>query len=183
MLGRVRGAGYSHVDDFLALVDSLCPLKAGPVMEPFADQFESGGFAIPMSERKHPESLGKAVGYHIVKSPAQLRLPDSKRFLLYQVLLGLADRKSVDVETLRAVVGFFLFGALLSRQLISIPLATFQCIERFCETRAATCKSVRHELLMMARAVIFMVHHASRPFGEVLFATDAMGPDDHDSGG
>ena len=183
ILSRDRGSGYLHVDDFLVLVDKPSPIKAGPLMELFADQFESGGFAVPSNERQHPDILQKAVGYHVVQSPAQLRLPDSKRFPLFHVLLRLANHRKVEVETLRSIVGVILFGALLNRQLICIPFATFQFIEQFSEQRVEMWQSVRNELLMMARSVIFMVHHVSRPFGNVLFATDAMGPNSSDCGG
>jgi len=42
--------------------------------------------------------------------------------------------------------------------------------------------SVRTELIAMAQSIPLMVHHAGRPYGPLLFASDAKGSDEHDNG-
>ncbi len=75
------------------------------------------------------------------------------------------------------------FVVLHNYQFSCVPFATFQFMEQFSNQRGTSWKSGRHELLMMARAIPFMVHHAGRHFGDILFASDAMGANDLDCGG
>jgi len=68
--------------------------------------------------------VDKIVGYAVTENPATLSLPHAKRFKLQASLFLISRQRRVDAEILRALVGVYIFGALLNRVLISIPFAT-----------------------------------------------------------
>ena len=78
--------------------------------------------------------MEKAVGYRVVRQPAQLTLPNKKRFPLEHVCREIAHAKWIDVEIIRAIIGVFSFGALLNRPLFSLLHATYSFLDRYeCE--------------------------------------------------
>ena len=80
-------------------------------------------------------------------------------------------------------LGVWIWGALLRRELLSIPHAIFGFIEQHRERHTRWWPSARHEARLMAWATCFMAYEASAPLCPVVFATDAQGASHLDAGG
>ena len=76
---------------------------------------------------------------------------------------------------LRALVGYWLFAALLRREALSLPYYVFIFISKFEGQWVAPSKEVRQELLGMAAIVPLFYYDIAQPFASTAFATDAMG--------
>ena len=84
---------------------------------------------------------------------------------------------------LHSLTGLWIYGALLCRDLLSIPFKLFAFLERFQGQTIAWWPSVRKEVLSMAHAVSFMTVHLGCKLPKFAFATDACGSDDLFNGG
>ena len=74
--------------------------------------------------------LEKFVGYGVVKNPARLELPARRAALLNESLLALVRSATVDTEVLATLVGIWVWGALLRRELLAIPHAVLSMLDR-----------------------------------------------------
>ena len=77
---------------------------------------------------------------------AQLRLPLERARELVLQLDQMSAARTVHTETLRSVLGVWIWGALLRREVLCIPSAIFRMLERYPEQRLAPWASVRREL-------------------------------------
>jgi len=125
----------------------------------------------------------KIVGYEVEKKPACLRLPQRKAMLLREALRHWSKSKRASTETLRALVGVWIWGALLFRDLLSIPHAIFKFIDKHPSSTPLIWPTVRRELKAMAEVIPFMEFRPGRQISNVLFGTDAMGSNEIDCGG
>ena len=98
-------------------------------------------------------------------------------------LSRMSAARTVHTEALRSLLGVYIWGALLRREVLCIPSAIFRLLERYPEQRLAPWASVRRELRAMARAVPMMYADLGAPPAPVYFAADAMGESEEDHGG
>eukprot|EP00438_Fugacium_kawagutii_P028962 Skav210523 [mRNA] locus=scaffold3045:172599:178253:+ [translate_table: standard] len=182
ILSKAQSATYVHVDDTVFLSDaSQGPLFCDTVMDEVVAQLEKVGFGVSQKERH--DAAEKVVGYEVCRHPACFMLPRKKMVLLSEALKFVASRRLVHVRVLRALVGVWIFGALLRRELLSIPHSVFHFMEEFELQTVKWWKSARQEVLAMARVTCLMYCHVGAPFLKWIFATDAMGANEHDFGG
>ena len=160
-----QSAVYVHVDDTVVLSDSvLGPLHSDALLDELVTGLEAVGFGVSQQERDG--SATKVVGYEV-----------------HDALKYVASRKMVQIKVLRALVGVWIFGALLKRELLSIPHSIFHFMETFEGKTVPWWKSARDEALAMARVTSLMVCHVGAKLSDWLFATDAMGMNEVDMGG
>lgn len=181
VLSRAQGAVYVHVDDTVVITPSTSNVPAGELMEAFADADESRGFVVP--ERVQGDDVGKVLGFEVIQQKGVFRLPLKKQILLHDALLHVANSRMVDVEVLRMLVGVWMHGAQLNRDLMSIPFSVYHFMEKFENQFTAMWRSVRKELWAMAKGVSFMQCDVSRSFSRPLWASDAQGAGEGDCGG
>ena len=175
-------AVYVHVDDTVCISDGGARhLDADNLMGHVVSSLEAIGFGVSQQEKN--DEVKKVVGYEVSRHPASFKFPTKKMVLLADSLKYLTSRKKVQVKVLRSLLGLWIFGALLRRELLSIPHSVFQFIEEFDGQTVTWWPSVREEVIAMARVVPLMSCHVGASFLKWLFATDAMGMNDVDLGG
>ena len=116
------------------------------------------------------------MGYEPERSPARLRVPLKKAWLLHESLRWLVAQPTVYVEDLRAAVGVWIWAALLARHWLALPYNVFQFMNSFERRRVPWWESARHEVRVMSWAVMGLYADLGAPFSPLLFATDAEGP-------
>ena len=177
-----QSAAYIHVDDTVFIsTTKQTELHSDALMDEAVGSLEAAGFGVTQQMRS--SEVEKVVGYEIVSKPPQFRLPLKKMVLLNVALMELTSRQKVAIETLRSLVGMWIFGSLLRRELLSIPHSLFHFME---ENEGATVDwwfSARDEVRAMARLTALMVCDLGSPILPILFGTDAMGANDIDHGG
>ena len=117
------------------------------------------------------------------RSPAILRLPRAKGALLMSALLHMVSRPFVDTAVLRALTGIWIFGALVNRDVLSIPFAVFHMIDQYENCVIRWWESARAEVRAMAYVVVFTKVHLGCQLPLMCFATDSSGNNDNDFGG
>jgi hypothetical protein len=150
-------------------------------MREVADAWEATGFLVP--ERVEATDDQKVVGYRVTRSPPSLNLDVDKAWRLMESLRWLLRVSWVDVELLRAVTGTWLWGALLRRELLSIPHALFKFMERHEGRVTSWWPSVRREVKVMLQMVPTMCCDLSKPSAPLVFSSDAEGVNAEDFGG
>lgn len=124
------------------------------------------------------------LGYEVQRCPALFRLPGKKMALLREALFRETEKRRANLVILRSLVGVWIHGALLRRDLLCIPHALFHFLDAFEEeTEARWWNSAKEELRAMARVVPAMQAHVGAEILPWLFATDAMGQNEFDYGG
>eukprot|EP00435_Cladocopium_sp_Y103_P042260 s2492_g11.t1 len=181
-----QAAVYVHVDDTVCIGSGKRgPLHADTVLEQVVGGLCSLGFRV--TQQYKTDQLDKVVGYEVNASPAEFRLPFKKMVALRTALLGVASQKKVNVAVLRSLIGIWIFGALLKRELLSIPHSIFHFLEDHEESGDSMLvhwwESARREVRAMGMMVPLMVLHVGSPIVNWLFATDAMGANPVDFGG
>ena len=163
---------YLHVDDGLFAADSQ-EHSAG-LMRTSADALEEKGFRV--CDRQ--EYLTKTVGYSVQRKPAKLFFPLDKGAKLRSALRWVASCRRVQVDVIRSLIGVWIHGALLRRDLLSIPYHVFKFVEEFQGQVRPLWASVRAELLLMSNLICFMEAAVGRPAATTIFASDAQGAGD-----
>ena len=176
-----QSAVYVHVDDTVVVTHSSAAVPAKEIMNVFAEAYESDGFLVP--ERVYGEDIGKVLGFEVDQSRCLFQLPKRKQILLHDALIHVSNSRMVDVEVLRMLVGIWMRGAQLNRDLMSIEFSVYHFMEKFEQQFAVMWLSVRRELAAMARGVPFMQCDVSRSFSRLLWASDAQGAGEGDNGG
>ena len=178
---RQAGA-YIHVDDAVFISGAAKgPVHCNTLLDMAVAGLEEVGFQV--SQQSRSGSLDKVVGYEVVQKPAEFRFPKRKMALLREALLFVVDQKEINVKVLHSLVGMWIFGALLRRDLLSIPHAVFRFIEEHAEETIKWWPVARDEVRAMAYVVPLMVCHVGSPILDWLFSTDAMGANETDYGG
>ena len=182
MLSSRQSAVYVHVDDTVLISDSAAEgLHSDELLDEVVGGLSSLGFEV--SQQARDGQLEKVVGYEVVRHPASFRLPMKKQLLLKEAMLQVASAKKVQIDVLRSLMGMWIFGALLRRELLSIPHSVFHFIDEHQGEIATWWESARQEVRAMAVLVPYMSCHVGSKWGPWLFATDAMGQNDIDNGG
>lgn len=177
-----QSAAYVHVDDTVFI-------SAGQAEQLHGDRLLDetvkglGAVGFQVSQQFRSGELDKVVGYEIVNKPAAFRLPVKKMVLLREALMYVASQSKVSVEVLRSLLGMWIFGSLLKRELLSIPHAVFRFIEAHEGLVVPWWHSARLEVRAMAHSTCLMSVHVGAPIQPWLFATDAMGANEIDWGG
>ena len=187
ILDGQQHAFYLHVDDGLLMSERAS--KSAPTQQHACDQLlpmaaeglENIGFVV--SDQLPDCELEKIVGYVPVRKPAELRLPEAKGVHLSEGLRWTASCRMVHTGVLRALTGVWIWGALLRRELLCIPHAVFRFMDAFPDQLVSWWPSARREVECMAAAVPLMVARLGAPLADTVFATDAMGASELDSGG
>ena len=127
----VRGqqtALYIHVDDGICIGErnQTNPVISDQLMQHCADALEDIGFVVP--DRQHDSEVGKVVGYIPIRSPAQLRIPPDKSANLHESCRYLSTCSEVHTHDVRAVLGVWIWAALLRRDLLCIPHSIFSLL-------------------------------------------------------
>ena len=184
LIDHYQSAAYLHVDDVICVSSSQAgAVHANLLMETISDSLESIGFTVPGKSRTKSEDLQKAIGYSFWKPLNRFTVAEQKWGLLHDAFKEQARACIVSAEVLRALIGYWLFAALLRREALSIPYHVFLFIEKFEGQSVPPSKEVRGELLGMAAIVPLLFYDISLPFAATAFATDAMGSSDIDQGG
>ena len=173
---------YVHVDDTVVISDSSSgSLHPNNLLDELVSGLQDVGFQVTQQSRSG--EVSKVVGYEVQQRPAEFRLPVRKMVLLRVAFLGLAGQKLVNVEVLRSLVGMWIFGSLLRRELLSIPHSIFRFMETFEGQTVLWWPSAREEAVAMGQLTALMYCHVGAPLLQWCFATDAMGMNDSDMGG
>lgn len=144
-------------------------------MRSAADSLEAAGFVVP--DRRSDADVGKLVGYEAERSPARLRLPLRKAAVLAKAMLHISRCPTLECEQLRAVIGVWVWAALLRRDVLAAPATVFERLETHEGRRARLWPSVRRELRAMASLLRITEANLGARLPGVIFATDAMGAD------
>ncbi|CAK0885210.1 unnamed protein product, partial [Prorocentrum cordatum] len=175
-------AFYLRVDDGVVMAGgSGCGPRATGKMHQLADALAEAGFVV--TDRTEASDMQKVLGYAPQARPAQLRLPPKRARELVQQLEAMGATRTLRTEELRSLLGVWIWGALLRRELLCIPSAVFRLLERYPHQRVSTWATVRRELRAMARVVPLMYADLGAPPAPVHFAADAMGANVEDDGG
>ena len=189
--GRVRlrerdAAGYVHVDDGVIVVaHERGQRPAAPacddVMMRLAAAWEETGFLVP--ERVAADASTRVVGYQFAADPPTLSVDPDRGALMQDSLAWLLEVPWVDIELLRGVVGVWIWGALLKRELLSIPHAVFKFMDQYEGRVVPWWPSARREVRVMQWLVPAMRADLGAPAARMVFSTDAEGDNFYDHGG
>jgi hypothetical protein len=185
VLTDAQQAVYVHVDDTAAVATGSTAQQAreeaNSLMVRSADALTTVGFRV--TDRRTAVYGQRIVGYDLEESPARLRAPALKCVQVRAALRFLHEQNVVDVDVLRALVGVWLWMALLRRDLLCVPQSVFRLIEVHEGHRVIWWPSARREVLAMSQAVLGMYADVGAPTPCVIMATDAMGAEDSSSTG
>ena len=177
-----QSAAYIHVDDTVIISDAKSvALHSDSILDVVVGDLKKVGFQVSQIDRN--ADVEKVVGYEVRRKPAQFRLPGKKMCLLRESLFELANAKTVDISILRTIVGMWVFGALLKRDLLAIPHSLFHFMEEFEGQRVSWWESARQEVRAMAAVTMLMYCELGAKCIPWCFATDAMGSNEIDAGG
>ena len=173
---------YVHVDDTVVISDNKPgSLHADKLLDELVTGLQDVGFQVTQQSRSG--EVTKVVGYEVLQKPAEFRLPLRKMILLRVALMGLASQREVNIDILRSLVGMWIFGSLLRRELLSIPHAIFRFMEEHEGQSVVWGSSAREEAMAMGQLTALMYCHVGAPLLQWCFATDAMGMNEVDWGG
>ena len=185
-LGPKNAAVYLHVDDSVTFSHPGSACYADQLMEAIANGMERWGFLVP--DRQPHGVLEKAVGYAILSGRGRGRftLPIKKCLQLRCVFFGLAAKRFINTEVLKCILGIYMFGAQLRRDLMPIPHASYKLVDVHPYATVTLWNTVRAELVLMGNLLPLMFADTATPIPQYVCASDAMGAGEtgkHDKGG
>ena len=179
VLSEAQTAIYMHVDDTAAVACgrtvSAAQSRSSALMRKSAGALIATGFGV--TDQRAAVEGQRIVGYEVEQSPARLRAPAVKALQIRGAFYFLASRHDVAVDVLRALVGVWLWMALLRRELLSIPQAVFKLTNRHEGEVVPWWPTARREVLAMARTIGALYSDVGAPLSSTMMATDAMGAD------
>ena len=110
-------------------------------------------------------------------------MPPARRRFLGEAMLSLARCRKVDVNIVASLMGLWVFGAILNRNILSITFHVYKFIERDRDSYIISWPSVREELVAMGNATVYMHCCLDHSLLQYIFATDAQGAGEGDYGG
>ena len=157
-------------------------LHADSLLGVTVEALEHLGFTVTQQSRSG--ELTKVVGYELISEPGHFPVASQQDGVVEASIVGACRQDDgSQVRTLRSVVGVWIFGALLCRDLLSIPHSIFHFMTEYEDSLAEWWPSARREARMMARVTGLMQCHVGSAILPWLFATDAMGANEVDNGG
>ncbi len=173
---------YLHVDDGLLIGPGAS--EVNEAMEGSAQSLRDLGFIV--NDLNFSDALDRVVGYQVLRSPPGLCFPIQKGIKLQEAMLWLCSLQFVCVDAVHSLLGIWVYGALLRRDLLSAAAAVFQFVDKIQGKTTAWWPSARREFRTMAHLIPFMRVNLSLPAAPVVFASDAQGAGElgeHDAGG
>ena len=128
-----------------------------------------------MPDRREDEEVEKIIGYQFVRRPAALELPREKWAHLYESWGFLVRQKVIDTETVHSILAYWIWGAVLCRDLLAAPQSIFSMIEKHPKTVMPWWPSARREAASIRDLLLALRCELALPVAPVIFATDAMG--------
>eukprot|EP00972_Heterocapsa_arctica_P045642 6737244-Heterocapsa_arctica.AAC.1 len=92
-----------------------------------ADSLTAFGFTV--TDRTLSKDMKNIVGYEVISSPPGLRMPQSKAFQQQQAMLWCCSLPRVQVPVVHSLLGMWIFGALLRRELLGAAQHIFRFVE------------------------------------------------------
>ncbi len=183
LLDSNQAAVYVHVDDTVCLGGrDQTTFHSDSVLDAVVGGLEKVGFEV--SQQSRNSELTKVLGYEVQRQPALFRFPGKKMALLREAMFKEAEKRLANLDILRSLVGVWIHGALLRRDLLCIPHALFHFLDAFEDVKMTRWwPSAREEVRAMARVIPAMQAHVGAEILPWLFATDAMGQNEFDYGG
>ena len=131
-----QAAVYVHVDDTVCLGGKTkSTFHSDSVLDAVVSGLEEVGFEV--SQQSRNSELNKVLGYEVQRCPALFRLPGKKMALLREALFRETEKRRAHLVILRSLVGVWIHGALLRRDLLCIPHALFHFLDAFEEETEA----------------------------------------------
>ena len=128
-----------------------------------------------MTPDRRPDSeVCRIIGYEVVHSPAALTVPLDKMAWLHQALTEITCPDVVDAGVLHSLLCLWVRGAILRRELLSIPFTICRFFERFPKQHVARWPRARDEITWLRKLVPFILCELHLCPAPLLFATDAM---------
>ncbi len=126
VIGSSMSAFHLHVDDgvFVAHTGRVADL----LMNATANELENIGFTV--KDRTHSAAMKRIVGYSKIPNKLGLRFPLEKSVKLQLAMNWRCACEVVFVDVVGSLLGVWLFGALLRRDLLSTAQHTFTFVER-----------------------------------------------------
>jgi len=149
-----------------------------------ADALERVGFEV--NDRRESQPVMELIGYESVRRPPTLRFPLDKGVRLERAMGWLTCCQFVSVDAVSSLLGIWIHGALLRRDLLSIGNHIFQFVEKHWGQRVKWWPSARVEFLTMSRCIPLMSVSLASPRACAVFAWGAQGGGertDDDAGG
>ena len=167
---------YMHVDDgiFISTARQSQSVHSDKLMHHCVDDLKALGFEVT-DVREHG-CTEKVVGYTPHPRKATLSLPEEKQALLHSSMSALLDAQYVPVDLISGVLGVWIWGALLNRDLLAIPCHVFEFVQYYQHKGCvAWWPSVKKEWIMMRDMLPYMKVDLSLPLANTIFASDAQG--------
>ena len=188
LLSAHQHAIYVHVDDGVCLANRVNSNDLSNSEQPSDALMRKGAIALEqigfwVKDQMTDSKLEKIIGYQVERRPARFRFPADKSALLYNALMFVYHSWWVNVDSVRSLLGLWLWGALLKRELLSIPHAVFSFVIRFEGQVVKWWPSARREIWAMAAGIMGMIYDVGAPICPYLFASDAEGDNAEDFGG
>ena len=147
-------AFYLHVDDGLFLGGGQTSGGTDLLVETTANGLQETGFMV--KSRTRAQEMKTSLGYDIHGALGRVSYPLDRAHLLRESLLWMSSQAAVSTHVLASVVGMWIHGALLRRELLSIPRDIFKFLDWGGGRRCIWWKGARREAVAMAEAVAFM---------------------------
>ncbi|MDP7304321.1 MAG: hypothetical protein QGG09_14545, partial [Pirellulaceae bacterium] len=181
-IDAVSSAFHLHVGDgiFVGTDERM----TNRLMHDTADALERVGFEV--NDRRESQPVVKLIGYESVRRPPTLRFLLEKGVRLERAMGWLACCQFVFVDAVSSLLGIWIHGALLRRDLLSIGNHIFLFVEKHRGQRVKWWPSARVEFLTMSRCIPLMSVSLASPRARTVFASDAQGggeQTDDDAGG
>ena len=96
------------------------------ILHEAVDDLKAIGFVV--TDVREANTTSRVVGYEPHRTRAILTLPQEKLALLWEAIVTLERRRVVPVDLVAGLLGLWVWGALLRRDLLSVPHHIFQFV-------------------------------------------------------
>ena len=173
-------AHYLHVDDGIFIGTADSESRTNDMMQKAVDSLESIGFIV--KDRTACADMRKTLGYEVCTRRGRVMFPSERAVYLQEAMRWMVGQTYVCTKTLHRLMGLWIWGALLRRELLSLPHSVFRFIEVHGGARVRWWRRARQEIASMAESVCWMYVDLCAEVAPTIFATDAKGADHADNG-
>ena len=128
--------------------------KSDELMHTAANALSDVGFKV--TDRQPSGIATKVVGYSILHDPPRFSFPKERGVKLQHAMRWNASRPFVQVSVVHSLTGIWLHGALLRRELLSVPFHLFRFLETCQNQTVRWWKSAQKGFLTMASLICYM---------------------------